>query len=45
MVNVFGQPARETAFLSAVKRIASGVRNSFRQDVSTLDWTRSLSLS
>lgn len=33
MVNVFGQPARESAFLSAVKRIVSGVRNSFWQDV------------
>jgi len=31
MVNVFGQPARESEFLSAVKRIVSGVRNSFRQ--------------
>ena len=33
MVNVFGQPARESAFLSAVKRIVSGVCNSFWQDV------------
>jgi hypothetical protein len=34
MLNVFGQPARETVFTSAVKRTVSGVRNGFRQDVS-----------
>ncbi|KAF8800632.1 hypothetical protein BYT27DRAFT_7021921, partial [Phlegmacium glaucopus] len=33
MLNVFGQPVRETVFTSAVKRTVSGVRNAFRQDI------------
>ncbi|PBK79412.1 hypothetical protein ARMGADRAFT_950904 [Armillaria gallica] len=31
--NVFGSPAREAKLVSTVKRIASSVRNAYRQDV------------
>jgi hypothetical protein len=33
MGNIFGQPAREKAFTATARRIASNVRNAFRQEV------------
>lgn len=35
MTNVYNIPAREKMLMSMVKRIASSVRNAFRQDVSS----------
>lgn len=32
--NVFAKPAREEAFSTAIKRMASSIRNHWRQDVS-----------
>lgn len=34
MDNIFGKPSREEKWITQAKRIASSVRNSFRQDVS-----------
>jgi hypothetical protein len=39
MDNIFGQPTREAKWAADGKKIASGVRNAFRQDVSGLEWT------
>ena len=33
MGNIFGQPAREKAFMATARRTASNVRNAFRQEV------------
>ena len=39
MENVFGQLVREGKWISEAKRIASNVRNTFRQEVSQLSLT------